>query len=75
MSEYDRIKVNYGKFSFSTKNTWWLQCFNAKALSFNNVAIVFVKGNYYKIQFRYMSQNEAINLLRNTDLTEKSGAL
>ena len=75
MSEHDRIKVNYGKFSFSTENTWWLQCFNAKALSFNNVAIVFVKGNYYKIQFWYMSQNEAINLLRNTDLTEKSGTL
>ena len=46
-----------------------------KALTFNNIAIVFVKGNAYKIHFWFMSKNKALNLLRNTDLTEKSGTL
>ena len=39
------------------------------------VAIVYVKGNDYMIHFLYMGKNEAIHLLRNTDLTEKSGTL
>ena len=46
-----------------------------KALTFNNIAIAFVKGNDYKIHFWCMSKNKALNLLRNTDLTEKSGTL
>ena len=41
-------------------------------MSFNDFAVVFVKGNDYRIHFLYMSKDEAINLLRNVDLTEKS---
>ena len=37
-----------------------------------NVIFVSVKGNHYRIHFGYMSKDEAINLLRNGDLTEKS---
>ena len=36
-----------------------------------NVTIVPVKENCYRIHFWYMSRDEAINLLRNADLTEK----
>ena len=42
-----------------------------KHISFQNVAIAFVKRNNYGIHFWYMSKGEAINLLRNSDLTEK----
>ena len=42
-----------------------------KAMSYNNVAIVIFRANYYKILLLYMSKYEAINLLRNADLTEK----
>ena len=31
-----------------------------KAMSFNNVAIVSIKGNDYRIHFWYMSKNDAI---------------
>ena len=47
-------------------------CLRQKANDFNDVAIVTVKGNDYKIHFLYMSKDEAINLLRNADLTEKN---
>ena len=46
-----------------------------KAVIFNDVAIVTVKGNDYRIHFSHMSKYEAIKLLRNADLTEKTKAL
>ena len=38
-----------------------------KAVSFNDVAIVIVKGNDYRIHFLYVTKDEVINLLRNAD--------
>ena len=46
-----------------------------KAINFNDVATATVKRNGCRINFLYMSQDEAINLLRNAYLTEKSGTL
>ena len=34
-----------------------------QATSFNNVAIVYVKGNAYRINFWYVSKDDAINPL------------
>ena len=44
-----------------------------KALSFNDVAIVSVKGSDYRIHFWHMSKNDAINIMKNSNLLEKSG--
>ena len=44
-----------------------------KAISFNDDAIVCIKGNDYRIPFVYMIKDEAVYLLRNADFTEKSG--
>ena len=44
-----------------------------KALSFNDVAIVFVKGSDYRILFWHISKNDAINIMKNSNLLEKSG--
>ena len=46
-----------------------------KALSFNDVAIVSVKGSDYRIHFWYMSKSDPINILKNSDLNEKIGLL
>ena len=46
-----------------------------KAISFNDVASVFVKENDYRIHFWYMSKNDAINVIKNSNLNEKSGSL
>ena len=40
-------------------------------MSFNDVVIVSVKGNYYRIRFCYMSKEEAKNLFKNPDLMEE----
>ena len=46
-----------------------------KAMNFNHVAIVFIKGNNYRIYFWYMSKNNTINIMKNSSLNEKVGSL
>ena len=36
------------------------------ATSFDNVAIVPIKGNSYRIHFWYMGKNDAINIMKNS---------
>ena len=40
-------------------------------MGLNGAANVSVKGNDYRIRFRYISKDEAIYLLKNCDLKEK----
>ena len=46
-----------------------------KAMSFNDLAIVSIKGNDYRIHFWYMSKNDAIALMNNSNLNDKNGIL
>ena len=46
-----------------------------KAMSFNNVATVYVKRNAYRIHFWYMDKNDAINIMNGSYLVDKSGVL
>ena len=49
--------------------------FMQKAISFNNIAIVYVKGNAYRIHFWYMSKDDAINIMSGSNLADKRGVL
>ena len=46
-----------------------------KAINFNDVAIVSVKGNDYRIHFWYMSKNDAISVMHRSNLSKKTGIL
>ena len=46
-----------------------------KVVNFNDVAIVSLKGSDPRIHFWYMIKDDAINVMNNIDLTEKSGSL
>ena len=46
-----------------------------KDVNFNYVAIVSEKGSDYRIQFWYISKADAINIMKNSNLNEKSGSL
>ena len=46
-----------------------------KAMSFNDVAIVSIIGNNYRIHFCHMSKNDAIVLMSNSNLKDKNGIL
>ena len=43
-----------------------------KAMNFNDVAIVSIKGSDYRIHFWYMSNDDAINIMNNSSLNKKS---
>ena len=45
------------------------------AMNFNDVAIVSIKGNDYRIHFWYMSKDDAISIMHNSSLNDKTGVL
>ena len=49
--------------------------FIQKAISFNSVPIVYVKGSAYRINFWYMCKDDAINIMNGSNLVDKSGVL
>ena len=46
-----------------------------KAMNFNDVATVYVKENAYRIHFWYMSKDDAISIMNNSNLIDKMGVL
>ena len=46
-----------------------------KAISFNNVTIVYVKGSAYRIHFWYMSKDDSMNIMNGSNLIDKIGVL
>ena len=44
-------------------------------MSFNNIAIVYVKGSAYRIHFWHMRTNDAISIMNNLNLVDKRGVL
>ena len=46
-----------------------------KVVSFDNIAIVYIKGNAYRIHFWYISENDAINIMSDSNLADKRGVL
>ena len=51
----------------------WVSYLNA--MSFNNVAIIYVKVSAYRINFWDMSKDDAINIRNNSNLADKMGIL
>ena len=47
----------------------------SKAMSFNNVAIIYVKGNAYRINFWYMSTDDPINIMNGSNTVDKRSVL
>ena len=46
-----------------------------EAMNFNDIFIVSVKGSGYRIHCSYMNKHDAINIMKNSSLNEKSGSL
>ena len=46
-----------------------------KAMNFDNVAVVYVKGNACKVYFWYMRKDDAIKIINGSNLVGKSGVL
>ena len=46
-----------------------------KAMSFNIIAIVYVKQSAYRIHFWYMCKDDAIDIMNGSNLVDKKGVL
>ena len=46
-----------------------------KAMGFNNIAIVYIKGSAYRIHFWYMSKDDVIKIMNGSKLVHKRGVL
>ena len=46
-----------------------------KVMSFNDVAIAYVKGNACRIHFWYMRKDDAISIMQNSNLVDKKDVL
>ena len=46
-----------------------------KAMVFNNIVIVYIKGSAYRIHFWYISKDDAINIMNGSILDDKRGIL
>ena len=46
-----------------------------KGMSFNDVAIVYLKGSAYRILFWYMSKDDPISIINNSNLIDKKDVL
>ena len=44
-------------------------------MNFNDIAIVSIKENDYSIHFWYMSKDDALSIMNNSSLNEKTGLL
>ena len=44
-------------------------------VSIKNLAIVYSKGNAYRINFWYMTKNDAISMMNNSNLIDKKSVL
>ena len=46
-----------------------------KAMSFNDIVLVYDKGHAYRIHFWYMSKGDEINIMNGSNLVDKRGVL
>ena len=46
-----------------------------KATNFNDIAMVYVKENAYRIHFWYMNKDDAISIMKNSNLIDKNSVL
>ena len=91
MLEYERIDISEGidvdKTNLSKEcdicHYWYFKDIGfkygpylmQKAMGFNDIAIVYIKGSAYRIHFSYMSKDDAINIMNGSNLVDKRGVL
>ena len=53
----------------------WFYDLMQKAKSFNDAVVAYVKGNACRIQFWYMSKDDTISIMNNSNLIDKKSVL
>ena len=78
MLEYDRINISERiDIGFNCEANFQNSCHGLvqKAIRFNDVAIVNVKGSAYRIHIWYISKDDEMSIIMNSNLINKMGDL
>ena len=67
------LLVFYIKLSFKYEPYIWNGCHDLMQKAIMQKAIVYVKGNAYRIYFWCMSKDDAINIMNGSNLIDKRG--
>ena len=64
-------------YSFKFQSNVYNRCHDLLMMftNFSDIAILYIKSSHYRCILSLINKNDAINLLENADLTEKSGTL
>ena len=79
MLEYKRIDISEGidvnKTNLSKECDICHGCHDLmqKAMGFNNIAVVYIKGSAYRIHFWHMKKDYVINIMTGSNLVDKRG--
>ena len=73
MLEYERIDISEG--IDVNKTNLSKECDICHYWYCKDIAIVYIKGNAYRIHFWYMSKDDAINIMNGSNLADKRGVL
>ena len=76
-------KCSFSKFYYSLNKNFNYQTYlcdgchdiSIKATSMQNLAIIYHEGYAYRINFVFMSKNDAFNLIKNSNIIDKKGVL
>ena len=63
--------------NFNYQTYLWDGChdISIKVMSMQNLAIIYHEGNAYRVSFLFMNKNDACNLIKNSNITDKKGVL
>ena len=91
MLEYDRIDISEGidinkceeksarcslcKFYYLLDKNFSYGPFFLKAVTMQNLTIINHNGNHYRVNFEFISKNDAHNLIKNATIIDKKGTL
>ena len=72
---FDELGIRRKNFNYQKYLCDGCHDMSMKAVSIKNLAMVYSKGNAYRIHFWYMSKDDQISIIHNSNLIDKKGTL
>ena len=72
---FDELGIHCKNFDYQKYLCNGCHDMSMKTVSIKNLVIVYFKGNAYRIHFWYMSKDDAISIISNSNLIDKKGTL
>ena len=75
MDTFDELGIRRKNFNYQTYLCDGCHDMSMKATSMQNLAIIYHGENAYRVDFVFMSKNDAFHLIKNSNIIDKKGVL